>query len=519
MARKRSKSQVLKEKITNKKTSTNRSTKNAPRIAYQYGVEMHITTPSGEFDVDRQFIKYIVFDYDYENYTMPVIYVGFSATKDVYNALMTFEAQKAGKVFFNLYRNDAYASTALNIRTVSGEFSFIPSTDNLNYVEELDDATTADNSYKTITIALMSEDLMNRSKSYVNRIFTETSTNNLLAVALEGLSEVSTVIMKCPQYSVDLSNQIIPPMTNREQLIEYIFNEAPFYDTNFTFFLDFDRTYLLDRSGEGARIEDNTLHTVIFDITQATNSSSYYEGLEVRESEGAYIVNINPADAKASLNRSQDRVANRLVVVNEDGYNEEMDVPLEVNTTAYSSDKLSFKRGVDAKLIKNNMESNTLFFTVQKSYIDANIFTPNKKYMVSNYAKGADYNGTYTLSYKREVIVNSAGTFNESSEFGLRKVGNIESTGGLGAANASNNSKRPEGYYSNSGGSSGSTNPNTASRTNTNGSSSSGSNSTGTNSGTQNAPKTAKGFVPLQNAAGPKVILHESPRYRTLMRD
>ena len=268
-------------------------------------------------------------------------------------------------------------------------------------------------------------------------------------------------------------------------------------------------------------MEDGTPHTVIFNIDQVTASESYYEGLEVNNNSGTYMVHINPANAKASLNRAQDRVANRLVVVGEDGYDESMDVPIEVNTTAYSSDKLSFKRGMDAGLIKNNMESNSLFFVVQKPYINASLFTPNKRYEVANYAKGADYNGTYTLSYKREVIINDAGTFNESSEYGLRKVGNIEATGGVGASRASDNSRKSDVYYTNKS-SPGSTNSNTAKNTSTpssNNSSSNNSSTPSTNSGGQNQRMVSSGFIPLQNAAGPKYILHESPTLKNLMRD
>ena len=194
MARKKSKSQSLKSKITKKKSSTTRSTRSIPRKAFQYSIDMTVDAVGKQFKIDQQFVKYIVFDYDYENYQMPVIYVGFSATTDLYNSITSFEAQKSGKIFFNLSCKDAYSNTALSHKAVTGQFSFIPSTDNLNYTEILDNATSADNSYRTMTIALISEELTNRSKTYINRIFTETSTNNLLAIALEGLSDVSTMI-------------------------------------------------------------------------------------------------------------------------------------------------------------------------------------------------------------------------------------------------------------------------------------------------------------------------------------
>ncbi len=428
------------QKIANSiaKTSSNRTTKANPRFAFQYTINMTFVDGNGvAYSVDQNFIKYVCFDFDYEANTIPVIYVSFSATMDLYNLLMVNE--KTGKVFFELYRDNKYSETSLTTRTIKGEFSYIPSTGNINYSQELENDITADNSYKVITIALINETLLNFTKTYINRIFRKVDTNTMIGMVLEKMTEIGDVIIKAPKYSVQFESELIPPITTVKQFLSYLFNQAPFYDTDFVFFLDFDKCYLLDKNGEGCEVADGSYHSVIFDISDVTNSESYYEGLELDDANGAYIVHINPANSNVKLNRSQDRVANRLVVIGEEGYNEDMDVKIDVNSTAFSTDKLSFIRATDATLIKNIMESNTVFFTVQKPYIDAQVFTPNKKYLVSNYGK--DYNGVYTLAYKKEVIINNGGIFNESSEFGLNKVGNITDTGGVAAKNASDLSK------------------------------------------------------------------------------
>lgn len=431
------------------------TTKTNPRYAFQYTITLDFVDGDGETHrVDQNFIKYVSFDFDYEVNTIPVIYVSFSATNEIYDLLM--ENEQVGKVFFNLYRDNKYSNSSLSVRTVKGEFSYIPSTGNLNYTEELDlGSSTADNSYRVITIALIDEARLNLTKMYTNRIFHEIDTSTLLGILLEDIAKIGDVIIKAPKYIANLGTEIIPPMTSIKSFLKYLFNQAPFYDTDFIFFLDFDRCYLLDKKGEGCEIEDGTYHTIVFDIQSVMSPESYYDGIELDDSEGQYTIHVNPSNANFILNRSQDRVANRLVVINEEGYNEDMDVRLDVNSTAYSADKLSFIRATDARLIKNIMESNTVFVTIQKPYIDSQIFTPNKKFRIANYPSNTkytngykDYNGDYTLAYKKEIIINNGGIFNELSEFGLRRVGNVMSTGGVATDNATNQSKNK--YYVNS---------------------------------------------------------------------
>ena len=418
--------------------SASKTTKDNPRYAFQYDIELIFVDGEGNtYNINKNFIKFIVFDYEYEENTIPVIYVSFSTTNEIYD--MVLQNAQVGKVFFSLYRDNKYSESSLSVRTIEGEFSYIPSTGNINYTENLSSESTADNSYKEMTIALIDEEKLNMTKMYTNKVFKDIDTDTIIGIVLEKLIELGITVIKAPKYSVPLENEIIPPMTSVKTFLSYLFNQAPFYDTDFVFFLDFDKCYLLDKNGEGCEVDDGTLHTVIFEICDVTDRRAYFEGIEIDEGNGAYMVYINPADANASINRSQDRVANRLVVIGEEGYDEEMDVNIDVNSTAFSEDKLAFIRGSDAILLKNIMESNTIFFTLQKPYIDANVFTPNKKFLISNY--GYEYNGVYTLAYKKEIISNNGGAFNEFSEFGLRKVGNISETGGIGAQSASNQAK------------------------------------------------------------------------------
>ena len=270
-------------------------------------------------------------------------------------------------------------------------------------------------------------DLMNNARTGFYGNFGEIDTATIIGKALEGLdSNGKEVVVKAPIYNTLFEKQVIPVLNSRKKLLKYIFNQSPFYDTDFIFYMDFDRSYLVDLNGEGCQVNDGELHDVIFDIREVTSDQSYIEGITVQN--GANYIYVNASDTSLKINKSQDNIANQLVVVPEEGITEEnrdnFIVDIDINSREGSSIKQAFKRASNAKLYKNLMESNIAIMEIERSHINGTVFTPNKKYMIKNYKDGT-YDGTYTLLYKLELIVNNAGVFNSSCRFGLRKVENI----------------------------------------------------------------------------------------------
>jgi hypothetical protein len=123
-------------------------------------------------------------------------------------------------------------------------------------------------------------------------------------------------------------------------------------------------------------------------------------------------------------------------------------VDLNVNNNTDSNVKQSFKRGGNANLYKNMAESNTVVIELVKENIDASIIAPNKEFRINNYPGYEDYNGKYTLLYKKEIIKNVNGEFGLSVCIGLRKVGNITALGASVAVQATQKSKSAYGKYS-----------------------------------------------------------------------
>lgn len=428
------------------------------REAYKAKLQISFILNNQTTEIGEKLVKYIMIENLYESRFMPVIYVSLSLGNELYTKIV--ENEKAGKIYLCIQKYNAYSGSALYKDYIKGQFTYILSTSNPNYSEELvGEDDQADAAYRTVTIALMSMELLNLSKTSFNGVYGNIDENTIIMKAMEGMPAV----IKKPKYNPTFDTIMIPAMNSKKKLLKYIFQKCPFYDTNYMFFMDFNKAYLLDLTGESCPANDGQLNSIIIDIRKVTAEESYYEGMEVKN--GAYALYVNPGQTNISENKGQDKVSNQFVFVEDTGAVDYVD--LNINNHVDSDLKQSFKRGGNAKLYKNIAESNTVIIEMTKDNIDGSMITPNKEFYINNYEDYADYNGKYTLLYKKEIITNNNGSFGLSVCFALRKVGNIVALGDQVAISASKKSASPRHKYSTKG------NSKTTSTTNPNGTASS----------------------------------------------
>ena len=89
--------------------------------------------------IKREQISYILMDNDYDDRTMPIIYVSFAATNSMYDSIL---ANKDSATFYlSIYlKNANYETTTVEKCIYKGEFTYIPSSTSPNYTEILDDS-------------------------------------------------------------------------------------------------------------------------------------------------------------------------------------------------------------------------------------------------------------------------------------------------------------------------------------------------------------------------------------------
>src|SRR5574344_975624 len=198
--------------------------------AYTANVTAQFVLDGSATTIKPEYIKYIIIEDMYSDRYMPIIYMSISVADQLYNDIIKNE--KSGKIYLNIQKSNNFSTLALAHDDIKDQFTYVVSTSNPNYNESLvADKTKLINSYKVVTLALMS--------------------------------------MKKPQYNPTYDTIVIPPLNSRESLIKYLYQKCPFYDTKYVFFMDFNRSYLIDLAGKAIDGADGQLQNVHINIDSA----------------------------------------------------------------------------------------------------------------------------------------------------------------------------------------------------------------------------------------------------------
>ena len=385
--------------------------------AYKCSISaMSLIVGNKETNIPTVGVKSIVIDTDYENKVMPVIYVALSINLELYNKLVKYV--DSGKIYLNVKKYNVKADVPIKEDKLKDQFIyFIPS--NATYIKDL--GAQKDNelySYIDITIGLMDIKLLNYKKKNFNTVYRNIDTRNLINIITSGRKLIMTPIKNNTRYNEFL----MPPVTTRSDALDYVFNIDAFYDTMYTYFTDFDKSYLIDRTGK--YINTGKLNTVFIDIKSLDSRSSYYEGITIDTNNNCYILYLNPDDKTIIPNKATEKVTNQIIGVYQD---EVTTLDLNINNSKHSADltKSIFVRTnkVDTIIAKSELESTAAILNLSKANIDADIFTPDKAYTVSNYEEDKEYDGRYILIYKKEVIGRMDNEYATNTILGLRYVG------------------------------------------------------------------------------------------------
>lgn len=390
---------------------------NTPRQAYTAKIDLAFDYNGIREKIDPEKIVYVMIEHDYENQVLPIIYISVSVSNDLYNKIINYK--KFAKFYLKISKQNKNSLASLSKKSISGLFSYIPSTTNPNFQEELSSGDNfIDNSYKRIMIGLVSTELTNKLRKSFNGIYNNIDQKTLIGLALE---DTNCIIENIP-YNEKYPSILVPPISSRYQMLKFIFEKDNFYDTNFRYFMDFENSYLLSKRGDAIDAQDGQLSSIIVDIRSVTTEEAYYDGIEIKN--GAYYIYINPTNSNVTINEGTEKVANQIIAVDEDY--DVQNLNLDINNTDGSSVKQMFVRSDNAALFKNELETNSIITEIMKQHIDGSAFTPNKSILVNNYGEYQKYNGKYLMIYKREFYKCIAGEFIMSCVVGLKKIGNIQ---------------------------------------------------------------------------------------------
>lgn len=396
-------------------------------LAFDYKANVNSSVEREYIESER--IKFLLIEDVYENKNiLPVVYISLLVSTDLYAKIVN--SNETSKFYIEVRKRDGLSKNAAYKKVVSDSFTYIVSSTNADFSDTL--TVNALDPYKNIMIGLVSDQMTNLLRKTYNAIYQNINQTNLIKLATEGLGKI---VMSPPKYNKQYEEFIIPPITSRYKLLSYLFEQDPFYDSIFTFFMDFDKTYLLPRNGVAVDAEDGLPNNIIVNVKNYTAAEAMTDGYTIEN--GAYVVYVNGINTNMIVNNATSKVTNNIVGY-WDSYNQTQDLNIDNNNTVDNSLKTMFVRSNNAAGIRNEIESDSVVLEILKQNLDGDIFEPNRSYNVSNYGKFSKYNGTYFLAYKRELYtLESNSVFNITTTVGLKKAA-VEET----ARSVSNELKR-----------------------------------------------------------------------------
>ena len=368
------------------------------------------------YDIPTERISYVMIEHLYENQNiLPVIYLSINLTADIYGLVMN--TSDTSKFYLKIIKKDMLSKTAVQKKVVEDVFSYVTSTFNANYAQGFDHQSG--DAYKSITIGLVSSAMTNTLRTPFNGVYNNIDTAGLVQMALDGMGKV----VQAPLVNVFPHKEfMIPPMSSRYQLLQYVFDLEPFYNSYFTFYMDFDKSYLIPKNGNP--VSDGGIDSVIINVKDYSSADAYIDGFTVEN--GAYVVYVNSIDTKMIVNNMTSKVTNNIIGYY-DAYEDPRNFRVDSEDVIDNTTKTSYTRTRYAGLDKTELESNSIIIELMKQNLDSDIFTPNRAFNVNNYGDYVKYNGKYFISYKREIYsINTGRRFNILCTVGLKKAGTEE---------------------------------------------------------------------------------------------
>ena len=415
------------------------------RSAYKFNLSLALILDKASADrrtnYESSSVKYIVIESLYEERYIPVIYLSLSLKLEEAQNLLNHKED--AKLYFKLTKYNSNTELAtIDKPYIDGLFKYFSSTDVPTYMNDLnpDKDKKQPDQYMTFTVALLNMNIIDNIKTSFNGILRDIDISTLLVNTLEGIN----TIVKPLAHNAELKTHIVPPFNNRCAIINEIFEDFPFYDSNFIFFIDTSVAYLLDTSG--TYVEDNSgISTIRVNIPSLTNANgkTYEEGFTIT---GDIIdISIPPMSINVIENKVTDKIANKVIKVSVEGDVEAIELPDDKDIV---NPKLMFTRNKKhIGLYKNDAIANKILLEFTKRDIDSSIFTPNKQIVVKCDHDAERLNGSYSLVSKKEVIANNKGEFTSNVMISLRKVDGIIPLNGDIELDASKHSYTVEDRY------------------------------------------------------------------------
>ena len=390
---------------------------------FRYKVTLrYVMENNDEIIIDSNQISYVAVDKDFDNKNMPVIAIVASIEKDVLDDMIRHVNDNI--LTLGIYRYDVNNQTDnITKKCIHDRFIYIlPDDISKTAVIDYPNGEGKEGLYKDVTLWLLPQDAVNNNKQTINGVFKNATMNTMI---LNSTNYLGKMLLEPIKYDNKYDQVIIPPQNSISEYISFLNNDlSVFYDTPYRFFIDFDMTYIVSSSGHVVRSKNESIFTFDIQISSIIPQEEDDTGMYIDTRNNKNVIYVNSANVNYTRNNITNKMVNSITTIDSSGNVYRRDV--ESNNTKVTK-KLSTiinLSNTDNNAVNNIVSSismNNVCVSIVKNDLDANVFTMNKAYIITDNTH-PEFNGRYLISSVKQMYTKQTEQFVMATVLNLKKI-------------------------------------------------------------------------------------------------
>lgn len=390
---------------------------------FRYKVTLrYVMENNDEIIIDSNQISYVAVDKDFDNNNMPVIAIVASIEKDVLDDMIRHVNDNI--LTLGIYRYDVNNQTDnITKKCIHDRFIYIlPDDISKTAVIDYPNGEGKEGLYKDVTLWLLPQDAVNNNKQTINGVFKNATMNTMI---LNSTNYLGKMLLEPIKYDNKYDQVIIPPQNSISEYISFLNNDlSVFYDTPYRFFIDFDMTYIVSSSGHVVRSKNESIFTFDIQISSIIPQEEDDTGMYIDKRNNKNVIYVNSANVNYTRNNITNKMVNSITTIDSSGNVYRRDV--ESNNTKVTK-KLSTiinLSNTDNNAVNNIVSSlsmNNVGVSIVKNDLDANVFTMNKEYIITDNTH-PEFNGRYLISSVKQMYTKQTEQFVMATILNLKKI-------------------------------------------------------------------------------------------------
>ena len=391
---------------------------------YRYTISMaYLDQKRGKStDIKTECIKFMIIDHNYEINCMPILYASMKLDKKLVDDMIL--NCNDNLIMVALHKYDDLTEEKQEIECFRKKFTYFLSNDinkhdPIDYNEETESEYIGNN-YRQVNLGLMCVDHINNNK----RSFKILEKNTTIGNATKQVMDIfDNLIMEPIGDSTVIQQLMLPEINSVSKTLKALNNIRVLYDTPYRYYQDFNFTYLLSSSGRAIKKSGELFTSVIFKIEDIISDNANEVGVIIDRTAQTYVVPVNHINTEVYdntvINKSQTNLvgmtssgALKTSLKNKASYITEKDTTIRLNND---------NEGMLSNIAADKNNNNFLVY-LQKTDIDTDVLSPNKRFTIHHVDKYKEHNGDYLIYRKRECYVREDTSFMLNTMINLKEI-------------------------------------------------------------------------------------------------